>query len=95
MNSLKIAFATFLLLNSSLLFAQKATEANRPQDTPLDFSKPENIVLFIVIPIVFVILYFVWRNLQKKDRLKAEEQKRKENLEMGRVERTDNYKNRE
>ncbi|HZW76755.1 MAG TPA: hypothetical protein VFF21_00465 [Flavobacteriaceae bacterium] len=95
MKYLKISLAAFFLIFSFVGYAQKATEANRPQDSPVDFGNPTNVILLIVIPIAFFILYLIWRNVQKKDRLKAEEQMRKENLEMGKVERTDKYKDRE
>ena len=95
MKYLKISLAAIFLIFSFVGHAQKATEANRPQDSPVDFGNPTNVILLIVIPIAFFILYLIWRNVQKKDRLKAEEQMRKENLEMGKVERTDKYKDRE
>lgn len=85
MKSRKYITLLLIILNITSLFAQKATEANRPQDTPVDFSKPENIVLFIVLPIIVVILYFIWRKHKKKDALEAENNS----------ENTDNYKNRE
>lgn len=88
MKSIKNVTILFIILNASSLFAQKATEANRPQDTPVDFSKPENIVLFIVLPIIVIILYFIWRKHKKKDIQEA--LKEKNNWD-----KNDNYKNRE
>lgn len=77
-----------LMLYATSIFAQKATEANRPQDTPVDFSDPVNIVLFIVLPIIVIILYFIWRKHKKRDIQKAMEAKKN-------MERNENYKNRE
>jgi hypothetical protein len=34
---------------------------------PVDFTDPKNIFLYIVMPIVIVILYFLYKREQKKD----------------------------
>lgn len=67
MKNSKIIFTALLLAFSSVGYAQKATEANKPSDSPLDFSQPANIVLFIVLPVVIIILYFVWRRAKRND----------------------------
>lgn len=67
MKNSKIIFTALLLAFSSVGYAQKATEANKPSDSPLDFSQPANIVLFIVLPVIIIILYFVWRRAKRND----------------------------
>ena len=59
----------------TVAYAQKPTVAPKPQDSHVDFSKPENIIIYIVLPIVFIVLYFIWRSNKRK-----EEQKELENL---------------
>lgn len=50
-------------------FAQSPTHIPREQSSPVDFfDSTENIVFFIVIPVVIVILYLVWRRNLKKQR---------------------------
>jgi len=60
----------------TLAYAQKPTVAPKPQDSHVDFSKPENIIIYIVLPIVFIVLYFIWRSNKRKE----ERQKELENL---------------
>ena len=50
------------------MYGQKPTVTPNPSDTPLDFSDPANIILFIVLPICAVVFYFMWRAQQKKDK---------------------------
>lgn len=50
-------------------FAQSPTHIPREQSRPVDFfDSTENIVFFVVIPVVIVILYLVWRRNLKKQR---------------------------
>ncbi len=50
-------------------FAQSPTHIPREQTRPVDFfESTENIVFFIVIPVLIVILYLVWRRNLKKQR---------------------------
>lgn len=61
-------FTVLLFILGSVGFAQKPTSAPKAQDSPVDFSQPENIVLFIVLPIVIVILYFLWRRSKRQEK---------------------------
>ncbi|MCH4551991.1 adenylosuccinate synthetase [Aestuariibaculum lutulentum] len=57
---------TLYLLN---IYFQLPPGTQNPDDnTPLDFSDPFNIITFIVLPIVAVVLYFIWRKRNKKDK---------------------------
>ncbi|PVW15649.1 adenylosuccinate synthetase [Marixanthomonas spongiae] len=47
--------------------AQIPKEVPHPDNNkPLDLSDPADIIIYIVIPVVFVILIFVWRHKRKK-----------------------------
>ncbi|WP_117434192.1 adenylosuccinate synthetase [Flavimarina sp. Hel_I_48] len=39
---------------------------NNANNAPLDFSDPADVIIFIVLPVLFIILYFIWRNKKKK-----------------------------
>lgn len=58
----------FLLFSSAATWAQKPTMSPKGDYDPVDFQQIENIVIFIVIPIVFLILYFVWRKKKRNER---------------------------
>lgn len=62
-----VVFTFLLFILANTVFAQQPTHAPKPQDSAVDFSRPENVVLFIVLPIVVVILYFVWRRAKRND----------------------------
>jgi membrane protein DedA with SNARE-associated domain len=51
-----------------LVYAQKPTMAPKGDHKPIDFSRPENIIIYIVIPLVFLALYFLWRSKKRKER---------------------------
>lgn len=55
------------IFSSVLVFAQKPTMVPKGDHKPLDFTQNENIIIYIVIPIVFLILYFIWRAKKRKD----------------------------
>lgn len=45
---------------------QLPTDLPNPDDnTPIDFSNPADIIIYVVLPIICVILYFIWRNSRK------------------------------
>jgi len=67
MKNLKV-FLFSTVLSISTMYGQKPTVTPNPSDTPLDFSDPANIILFIVLPICAVVFYFMWRAQQKKDK---------------------------
>jgi len=39
------------------------TNAN---NAPIDFSNPVDVVIFIILPVLVVLFYFIWRNKKKK-----------------------------
>lgn len=68
MTRLKITTFLMLLALPFLSNAQIPTEVPKPQDnSPLDFSDPFEIIMFFILPIVFVVLFFVWRSKKKRD----------------------------
>lgn len=53
---------TLLALFSLRSFGQIPTEVPHPDNnTPVDFSSPADIIIYIVLPVIVIILYFVWR----------------------------------
>lgn len=59
-------FALFSFLYATV-FAQIPKEVPHPSNnSPIDLSQPADIILYVVLPVVVVILYFVWRNKKKK-----------------------------
>ncbi|WP_066225699.1 adenylosuccinate synthetase [Formosa haliotis] len=36
-------------------------------NSPIDFSDPFNIIVFIILPIVAVVLYFYWKKTKHRD----------------------------
>lgn len=67
MTSLKhTSFLLFLAL-PIIANAQIPTEVPKPQDnSPVDFSDPFEIIVFVVLPILFIILFIIWRGKKKK-----------------------------
>ncbi|WP_339700005.1 adenylosuccinate synthetase [uncultured Marixanthomonas sp.] len=60
-------------LFAALMFFISKAEAQIPKEVPhpdnnkpLDLSSPADIIIYIVIPVVFIILFFVWRSRRKK-----------------------------
>lgn len=69
MTHFKYKIAGLITLFFSLAtFAQKPTMAPKGDHDPVDFMQIENVILYIVIPIVFLILYFIWRSKKRKER---------------------------
>lgn len=51
-------------------YSQIPKEVPKPQNnSPVDFSEPANIILFIVLPILVIILVIIWRNKKRKDKI--------------------------
>jgi len=62
---------------TSTLMAQQPTHVPSPQNnTPIDLNSWFDIVVFIVLPLVMVFLYFLWRRQVKMDK-EAENRKDK------------------
>ncbi len=61
-------YILFLILSLTLtgLYAQKPTEVPNPSDKPIDLTNPSDVIIFIVLPLIAVLLYFIWRGKQKK-----------------------------
>lgn len=64
----QIFVGLLMLLWKLPTFAQKATMAPKGDHKPVDFSQIENIVILIILPLVFLGLYFVWKSKVRKDR---------------------------
>ncbi|HRE79244.1 MAG TPA: hypothetical protein PLL09_15610 [Flavobacterium sp.] len=54
----------FILLISGFVFAQKPSEI--PGDTgKVELTETSDVIIYILIPVVVTILYFVWRKRKK------------------------------
>jgi hypothetical protein len=61
---MKKCIGLFILLTSVLLYAQKPSEI--PGYTgKIELSKTSDLIIYVVIPVVIIILYFVWRKQKK------------------------------
>lgn len=62
------AYLIFSLFLPSFLFAQIPTDVPHPDNNPpVDFSEPANIVIFIILPILAIVFFFIWRSKRKKE----------------------------
>ncbi len=73
MNILKTFLLPILLLSQGVT-AQVSSNVPRPTDDKVDFTKIENIIIYIVLPLIIVVLYFVYRKTKKREIEKAAEQ---------------------
>lgn len=64
----KSILTAIFTLFMTVIYAQKPSVAPKGDHEPIDFTQPENIVIYIVLPIVIVILYFMWKAKNKKER---------------------------
>ncbi|UNY98213.1 adenylosuccinate synthetase [Zhouia spongiae] len=54
-----------------LLIFQAPEEIPKDSDNdPVDFTAFENILIYIIIPILIFVLYFVWRQMKQRERKK-------------------------
>lgn len=68
MKSLIYIFVSLFSLLNLAAYSQIPTEVPKPQDnSPVDFSEPVNIILFIVLPILVVVFVLIWRGKKQKD----------------------------
>lgn len=57
------------LLFTTSLWAQQPTHVPSPQNnTPIDLNNWFDVVVFIVMPLLMVFLYFLWRRQVKMDK---------------------------
>lgn len=68
--------STFLI--SAASFAQQPTHVPSPQNnSPIDLNNWFDVIVFIILPLVLVIFYFLWRAQVRKD--KESERQKEEN----------------
>ncbi|UPQ78159.1 adenylosuccinate synthetase [Flavobacterium azooxidireducens] len=61
---MKKCIRLFILLISGFVFAQKPSEI--PGDTgKVELTETSDIIIYILIPIIIIILYFVWKKRKK------------------------------
>ncbi len=68
MTSIKHSIFLLLFVLPIIANAQIPTEVPKPQDnSPINLSDPFELIVFVVLPILFIIFFFVWRGKKKKD----------------------------
>ncbi|MFO7672133.1 MAG: adenylosuccinate synthetase [Lutibacter sp.] len=56
-----------LFFFTGLIYGQRPTHSQNPQDnTPIDLNNLFDVIAFIVLPIVVIIFYFLWRKQVRK-----------------------------
>lgn len=55
--------------------AQRPTHSTDTESTPVDLSSIFDWIVFIVLPVLFIVLYFIWRKKLKKEREEREDKK--------------------
>ncbi|GHC51593.1 hypothetical protein SAMN05421855_102496 [Ulvibacter litoralis] len=65
--NVKMTVLSFLLFTFMKANSQIPKDVPHPNtNSPVDFSKPEDIVLFIALPLLIIVLFFVWRKKRRK-----------------------------
>jgi len=61
---MKKCIRLFILLISGFVFAQKPSDI--PGDTgKVELTETSDVIIYILIPIIIIILYFVWKKRKK------------------------------
>lgn len=75
MNKKRSALTIITVLSALLVYAQIPTEVPKPQDNrAVDFSDPTELIIFIVLPLIAVVLFIIWRGKKRKDSAAADEE---------------------
>lgn len=68
---MKTFITILLLLFYSILYAQQPTHVPGPQtNSPIDLNNWFDIIVFIILPLVMIFFYFMWRRQVKMDKKK-------------------------
>jgi heme/copper-type cytochrome/quinol oxidase subunit 2 len=68
---MKTFITILLLLFYSILSAQQPTHVPGPQtNSPIDLNNWFDIIVFIILPLVMIFFYFMWRRQVKMDKKK-------------------------
>lgn len=62
-----ISLIIFSLLVTSL-YAQKPTEVPNPSDKPIDITNPADLIIYIILPLVFIFLFFIYWRKRKNEK---------------------------
>ncbi|MFC5195083.1 adenylosuccinate synthetase [Bizionia hallyeonensis] len=59
------------MLNILSLRFQIPTQSQNPGDSgTIDLSQPFDLIVYIILPIFFIIIYFLWKRMKKQDKNK-------------------------
>ncbi len=66
---MKTSVLLFLLMLPSLLLAQRPTHSPGPSsNSPVDLTSWFDVIVFIVLPIVMIVMYFLYRKQLKQNK---------------------------
>ncbi|WP_100615446.1 adenylosuccinate synthetase [Confluentibacter citreus] len=51
-----------------ILLLQLPIGSRNPDDNPIDLTSPFDVVVFIVLPVLMIIFYILWRRRKKRDK---------------------------
>lgn len=74
MKKILVILTVFLSFSLTVL-AQRPTHSANPESTPIDLSNGFDLVVFVILPIIIIVLFFVWRNKVRKEREKNDRKK--------------------
>ncbi|EMQ93864.1 MULTISPECIES: hypothetical protein [Xanthomarina] len=50
------------------LMIQKSTYSQNPRDSGIvDLTRPFDLIVFVILPIIIIVLYFIWKKQKKQD----------------------------
>ncbi|OBX24079.1 adenylosuccinate synthetase [Bizionia algoritergicola] len=56
------------MLNILLLLPQIPSQSQNPGESgTIDLSQPFDLIVYIILPIFFIIIYFLWKRMKKRD----------------------------
>ena len=66
MTSFKYSILLLLSALPIIANAQIPTEVPKPQDnSPINLTDPFELIVFVILPVLFIIFFFVWRGRKK------------------------------
>lgn len=70
---MRALLTSIFLMIPGFLFAQRPTHIPEPSEPFNVFDSAENVIFYIVLPIIIIVLYIIWRRRIMKERNKETE----------------------
>ena len=68
--TMRAFIASLLLMVSGLIYAQRPTNIPEPSEPFNVFESAENIIFYIVLPVIIIVLYIIWRRRISREKEK-------------------------